>query len=195
MEARRRILQHGDGVGEFVGNATEFLSRGRGLLRAGGHLNHRLLDLGNAFRLARHAGAHIGETRERRVDGNHDPAELAGDFLDLASSLLHFHGKSRHFVDARGDRRLHLSDDALDVERCAASLIGESPNFARNNEEAKTCVARLLRLNRGVHRKQIGLFGDFADRDHDRRNRRRLLRDHLQTIGDVLGRAIEVRHG
>ena len=34
MEARRRILQHGDGVGEFVGNATEFLSRGRGLLRA-----------------------------------------------------------------------------------------------------------------------------------------------------------------
>ena len=148
------------------------------------------------------AGHALGDVR----DGGGGAAHVGDEARGRGALLIHRGGDrigdQRQLVDRfrdradRGDRlaggRLDLGDLGADLAGRLAGLRRERLHFGRHHRKAAPGLARARRLDGGVERKQVGLFGDCRDDADDLADVLRGLRqraDGLAGIRRALDRA------
>ena len=117
-----------------------------------------------------------------------DLSDLAADLGDARDAGAHFLAELVHLHHAGRDGLLHVADHVLDVQRGHRGLIGEPADLARHDQEAAAVFARLLGLDGGVDRQQVGLVGDLGDGGDDQVDVVGLLADDAKLGGDRGGR-------
>ena len=184
-----------DSFPQSIGGLFEFRKRRGGLGSAGGQVAHRLVDLRRAERLLAHPFARRFESR-LQIDHRFDHlAQLAVDVAHVRHAVADFLVEFVHFHDTHCDRRLHMADDVVDIERGDRRLVGEPADFAGDDQEAAAVLARFFRFDRGVDRQQVGLVGDFGDRRHHHVDVVRLFADGGELGGNRRGGAGQPVHG
>jgi hypothetical protein len=197
-EARHEALQ-------LVGRALQALRRGRDLARGrarllgrGGHLLARrgralgdardLVELGlERLRAGRHLAGGVGRLADALVhapDRRVVALERLARLLDRAGALLGARGAGGDDADDGARLGLDLADQAGDLARGAAGVLGQAADLLGDDREAAAVLAGARRLDRGVEREQVRLLGDLGDALDDRADLARLALER----GDRLGR-------
>ena len=176
----RSLLEFAERLGRRPGAVGEGDQRLGDLLGSGGLGPHPLVYMVKPRRQALHLADHVGELTADPRDPLHPRLDLSGECLHLRHACAH--------------RLLHLLDEPLDVEGRDGRLVGEPADLPGHDDEALAVLARLLGLDRGVDREEIGLVGHLRDRRDHHVDVLSPLADEGQSLAELVRRLLEVVH-
>ena len=176
----RRFLKLVKCLGRRPGAVGEGHQRLGDLLGPGGLGPHPLVHMIEPRRQALHLANHVGKLTADPRDPLHPRLDLSGERLHLRHACAH--------------RLLHLLDEPLDVEGRDGRLVGEPADLPGHDDEALAVLARLLGLDRGVDREEIGLVGHLRDRRDHHVDVLGPLADEGQSLAELVRRLLEVVH-
>src|SRR3954453_7411053 len=181
LQLGRRALQALGRRRDLARRRARLLGRGRDLLaRRGRELGDArdlaqlgLERLGARRDLAR-GGRDLGDALVHLADRGADAIERVARLLDGARALLGARGPVGD--DAHDPARLvlDLADQALDLARGPAGVLGEATDLVGDDREAAAVLAGAGGLDRRVEREQVRLLGDLGDALDDRADLARL---------------------